>query len=112
MRLAAFAWAHLAIVSDCRRNAAGADAARGQQGKLVVRRGLAAFDFCPFFNGSKHLGRAFHVTGRAEADNASVFTLRFERKEMIKGRDAVNAAGGQFQLVGDKEEEVVLQVTE
>src|ERR1039457_3809582 len=44
-----------AIIHDRRRNAAGADAPRGQQRKLVVRRRIAGLDLCLLFDCGEHL---------------------------------------------------------
>src|ERR1700690_3346085 len=59
-----------AVINDGGRNAAGADAARRQQGELVVRRGFAGLDFRLFLDGGEHLVGALDVTGCAHADHA------------------------------------------
>src|ERR1035438_10371312 len=66
-----------AVVDDRRCDAAGADAARGKQRKLAVRRCFPGLDFRLLFNRGEHLVRAFDVAGRAEADDASVLALWF-----------------------------------
>ena len=39
-----------------------------------------------------------------------MFALRLQLEEMIKRRDAINAAGGEFQLAGDEQQQVVFEV--
>src|ERR1039457_1052344 len=88
-----------AVINDRRRDAAGADAPRGQQRKLVVRRRFASLDFRLLLDRGEHLVRAFDIAGRAEADDASVLALWFEGEEMVERRHAIDSAGGQFEPV-------------
>src|SRR3974390_3088783 len=105
-------WRDGAIVNDRRRDTASPDAARGQQGKLVVRGGLTGLDFRLFFDRGEHLGSAPDITGGAQANDAGVFALRFKSKEVIERRHSIDATGRQLQLVGHKEQQVVVEETE
>src|SRR5262245_50719286 len=76
------------------------DTTRGQQRKLFVWCRLPSFDLCEAFNRSQHLIAPFDIARGAEADDASVSTLRPQREKVIECRDAVNSAQRDMQRRG------------
>jgi len=101
-----------AVEDDGGGDAAGADAAGGEQGEEAVGGGFAGCDFCFLLDGGEEAVGAFDVAGGAHADDAGVFALGFEGEEVIEGGDAVDAAGGEVEVVGDEAEDVVVEVAE
>ncbi|MPN34848.1 hypothetical protein SDC9_182342 [bioreactor metagenome] len=78
---------------------------------MIVAGRLAGFDLCFVLNGCQHLVRSPDIAGGAHADHAGVPPLGFERKEVVEGGYSVNSAGRELQLVGHKEQEIVLQIS-
>ena len=103
---------HRAVVNHRRRDAAGADAARGQEGKLVVGCGLTGFDAGLLLDGSDDLVGALHVAGGAHAHDARVLALRLEREEVVERGDAIDAAGRELEVVRHIDQQPVVEETE
>src|ERR1035437_1129831 len=100
-------------VIHCRRgDAARADAAGGEQRDIPVRRGFPGLNPRLLLNRREQFVRPFDITGRAQANDARVPALGFQREEMVKSGDAVHAAGRQFEPVGDEQQQVVIEEAE
>ena len=103
---------HRVIQHHRRRQAAGAQAARGEQRKLVVRRGLARFDAVRALEGREQGRRALDIARRAGAHHAGVFALRLEGKEVIESGRAIYAAERHAQREGDKPQRGLIEISE
>ena len=100
------------VIDNGRRNRAGSDATHGQERELAVRSCFSRLDSGGFFNSRKDLFGSFDVTGSTEADDAGVNALRLKSKEVVEGRDTVNAARGNMQSFRHKLQCLFVQVPE
>ncbi len=103
---------HFAVHDQHRRQAATAQAAGRVEAEVAVGRGVAGLDAVGVLQRGDDLGRSLDVAGRAHADDAVVFALRLEGKEVVEGGDAVDPTRRQLQLPRDVEQQVFLQETE
>src|ERR1017187_4497381 len=105
-------WGNGPVIHHRRGDAAGADAARGEQRNLPVWRGFTGLNPRLFLNRGEQLVRASDIASRAHADDAGVLAFGLECEEMVEGGDAIHAAGRQFEPVSDEQQQVVVQETE
>src|ERR1035437_2619483 len=92
-RVGGLAWRDGPVIDDRRGDAAGADAACRQQRDLPVRSGFTRLNPRLLLNRGEQLVRPTDIASRAHAYDAGVRAFRLECAEMVKGGDAIDAAG-------------------
>src|SRR5262245_10830872 len=89
-----------------RSDTARAKAARGHQREPVVGGCRAGLDSRLVLDGREQGRGALDVAGGAEADRAGMLALRRQREEMVKRRDAVDAAWRELEAVCDRDQQI------